>query len=286
MLDKLDPAQLQQIVRGSPTGILLLDNQGRVSWVNDALGEMLGKDRCAQLLNKHSDEVPGPLSALFDLNTTLHLPGDELHEDLWLMGHQQPLPDDAGQAQYFVDITPLHWLMQERDQLRDELNDVIMVDSETGMRNRKGLYYSLEPQLSRSRRYDRPLTIILLRLDCLDRFRQQYQREDARPVLVTLSQLLSDQLRWADIVGRLNETDFLLVLPEIHADDASTVVDNLRQQLDKLTIDEPDTDDFTITARFGIAEWRKGDDMSLLLMRARQMLDDDADPQPREGASG
>lgn len=285
MLDKLDPAQLQQIVRGSPTGILLLDNQGRVSWVNDALGEMLGKDRCAQLLNKHSDEVPGPLSALFDLNTTLHLPGDELHEDLWLMGHQQALPDDAGQAQYFVDITPLHWLMQERDQLRDELNDVIMVDSETGMRNRKGLYYSLEPQLSRSRRYDRPLTIILLRLDCLDRFRQQYQREDARPVLVTLSQLLSDQLRWADIVGRLNETDFLLVLPEIHADDASTVVDNLRQQLTKLTIDEPETEDFTITARFGIAEWRKGDDMSLLLMRARQMLDD-ADPQPREGASG
>ncbi|MDZ7803518.1 diguanylate cyclase domain-containing protein [Thiohalophilus sp.] len=285
MLDKLDPARLQQIIRACPAGILLLDNQGRVSWVNDALGEMLGETRCAQLLNKRSDEVPEPFSTLFDLTTTLHLPGDELHEDLWLMGHRQLLPGDAGQVQYFVDITPLHWLMQERDQLKDELNDVIMVDSETGMRNRKGLYYSLEPQLSRSRRYDRPLTIILLRLDCLDRFRQQYQREDARPVLVTLSQLLSDQLRWADIVGRLNETDFLVVLPEIHADDAGTVVDNLRQQLGELTIDEPETEDFTITARFGIAEWRKGDDMSLLLMRARQMLDDDSDPQPAEPMS-
>lgn len=285
MLDKLDSAQLQQIIQSCPTGILLLDGQGRVSWVNEALGRMLGEDRCAQLLNKRIDEVPAPLSTLFDLSTTLHLPGDELHEDLWLMGHQQPLPDDAGQVQYFVDITPLHWLMQERDQLKDELNDVIMVDSETGMRNRKGLYYSLEPQLSRSRRYDRPLSIILLRLDCLDRFKQQYQRENARPVLVTLSQLLSDQLRWADIVGRLNETDFLLVLPEIHADDAGTVVENLRQNLAELTIDEPETEDFTITARFGIAEWRKGDDMSLLLMRARKMLDDDIDPQPAEPMS-
>ncbi|MFO8025085.1 diguanylate cyclase domain-containing protein [Thiohalophilus sp.] len=285
MLDKLDPILLQQIIRACPTGILLLDNHGRANWANDALGEMLGEVRCAQLLNKQVDEVSAPLSALFDLSTTLHLPGDEFHEDLWLMGHQQPLPDNTGQVQYFVDITPLYWLMQERDQLKDELNDVIMVDSETGMRNRKGLYYSLEPQLSRSRRYDRPLTIILLRLDCLDRFKQQYQREDARPLLVTLSQLLSDQLRWADIVGRLNETDFLLVLPEIHANDAATVVENLRQQLAELTIDEPETEDFTITARFGIAEWRKGDDMSLLLMRARQMLDDDADPQPAEPMS-
>lgn len=284
MLDKLDSSALQQIAAASPIGILLRDAHGRISWMNNALGEILGDDRRDQLLNKSAEELPAPLADLLDLTTTLHLPGDEQHEDLWLMGHSESLPQNQGSVQYLVDITPMHWLMQERDQLRTELNDVIMVDSETGMRNRKGLYYSLEPQLSRSRRYDRPLSIIILRLECLEDFQQQYQREDALPLLASLSQLLSDQLRWADIVGRLNETDFLLVLPEIHAEDANKVVDNLRQQLAGLSITDVPAGEFEITARFGVAEWRKGDDMGLLLMRARQMLNGDTTQQP--AASG
>lgn len=283
MLDKLDTPQLQQIIGACPVGILLQDQTGRISWINDALAGLLGETRRAQLLNKRADEVAGPLSALFDLSTTLHLPAEGTQDDLWLMGQQQTLPDGKGKVQYFVDITPLHWLMQERDQIREELNDMIMVDNETGMRNRKGLYYSLEPQLSRSRRYNRPLSIIILRLDCLDRFKQQYARDDARPLLSSISQLLSDQLRWADIVGRLDETDFLLVLPEIHAADANTVVENLRQRLAELNIADQPAQDFNVTARFGVAEWRKGDDMGLLLMRARQMLDD---ADPRAGAGG
>lgn len=283
MLDKLDTPHLRQIISACPIGILLQDNHGRISWVNDTLAQMLGETRRAQLLNQRADELPAPLSELLNLNTTLHLPGDEADEDRWLMGQQQTLPDAQGTVHYFIDITPWHGVMQERDQLKDELNDIIMVDNETGMRNRKGLYYSLEPQLSRSRRYDRPLSVIILRLDCLKHFKERYQRDDALPLLTTVSRLLSDQLRWADIAGRLSENDFLLVLPETHAEDTSKVVDNLRKQIDALTIPDLEPADFAITARFGVAEWRKGDDMGLLLMRARQMLDDTG-PQP--AASG
>jgi len=280
MLDKLDTPHLQQIISACPIGILLQDSHGRISWLNDALAQMLGETRRAQLLNQRTEELPSPLSDLLKLNTTLHLPGDQPEDDRWLMRQQQTLPDEQGTVHYFIDITPWHGVMQERDQLKDELNDIIMVDSETGMRNRKGLYYSLEPQLSRSRRYDRPLSVIILRLDCLERFKQHYQRDDALPLLTTVSRLLSDQLRWADIAGRLSENDFLLVLPETHAEDTNKVVDNLRKQIDALTIPDLEPADFAITAQFGVAEWRKGDDMGLLLMRARNMLNNDAEPMP------
>jgi len=278
MLDKLDIPHLQHIISACPIGILLQDSHGRISWTNDALVQMLGETRRDQLLNKRADELPEPLSDLLNLDTTLHLAGENAEDDRWLIGQQQPLPDEQGTVHYFIDITPWHGLIQERDQLKSELNDIIMVDSETGMRNRKGLYYSLEPQLSRSRRYDRPLSVIILRLDCLERFKQHYQRDDALPLLITTSRLLSDQLRWADIAGRLSENDFLLVLPETHAEDANKVVDNLRKQIDALTIPDLEPADFAITARFGVAEWRKGDDMGLLLMRARKMLNDDPGP--------
>lgn len=284
MLDKLDIPHLQDIIRACPVGILLQDNSGRINWINDALADMLGPTRRGQLLNQRVDELPEPLAALFNLTTTLHLPGHETGDDRWLMGEHQTMPDNQGTVYYFIDITPLQRLMQERDQLKDELNDIIMVDSETGMRNRKGLYYSLEPQLSRSRRYDRPLSIIILRLDCLEHFKQDSQRDDALPLVLAVSRLLSDQLRWADLAGRLSENDFLLVLPETLLDDAHKVVDNLRRQLADLTLPDPASADFAITAQFGVAEWRKGDDMSLLLMRARKMLNDNA--EPRIGARG
>ncbi|MFP4609597.1 MAG: diguanylate cyclase domain-containing protein [Thiohalophilus sp.] len=286
MLDKLDTPHLQQIISACPIGILLQDSHGRISWVNDALAQMLGEARRAQLLNQRADELPASLSDLLKLNTTLHLPGDEAGEDRWLIAQQQTLPDEKGTVRYFIDITPWHGLMQERDQLRDELDDIIMIDNETGMRNRKGLYYSLEPQLSRSRRYDRPLSVIILRLDCLEHFKERYQRDDALPLLTTVSRLLSDQLRWADLAGRLSENDFLLVLPETHAEDAGKVVNNLRKLIDALTIPDLEPADFAITARFGVAEWRKGDDMGLLLMRARQMLDDDSDHRPENRGQG
>lgn len=278
MLDKLDNHQLQQLFQTNPVGILMQDNQGRISWMNETLVKMLGEDRQDQLLNQQPDKLGEPLANLFAATESLHLPGDDTHNDLWLISWQQALPDNSGNVRYFADITTRH---QEQEKLRAELNDIIMVDRETGMRNRKGLYYSLEPQLSRSRRYDRPLSIIIMRLDCLERFKQDYNRDDALPLLKAISYLLSDQLRWADIVGRLDETDFLLVLPEIHVEDANKVADNLRRQLAELTMTDLPEQDFEITARFGVAEWHKGDDMGLLLMRARNTLDGDgANPQP------
>ncbi|MGD8407527.1 MAG: diguanylate cyclase [Thiohalophilus sp.] len=276
MPKKLDITQLQQLLGNAPVGMLMLDKNGRVSWLNSTLTDALGKDRCAQLLDKQQDEIAAPLSGLFNTNERLHLPADAEHPDVWLTAHQQSLPDNQGTIYYFADITTLQ---QENDGLRQELKDIIMVDKETGMRNRKGLYYSLEPQLSRSRRYNRPLSIIIMRLECLDEFKQHIGRDDALPLLKAISYLLSDQLRWADIVGRLDETDFLLVLPEIKIDDANKVTDNLREQVAAIKIADMPGSDFSITARFGVAEWRKGDDMGLLLMRARSMLED-SNPQP------
>lgn len=276
MPKKPDIAHLQQLLGDAPVGMLLQDQNGRVSWLNTTLADALGKDRCDLLLDKQQDEIAEPLSGLFSPNERLHLPADAGQPEVWLSVHRQPLPDNQGTLYYFADITALQ---QENDGLRQELKDIIMVDKETGMRNRKGLYYSLEPQLSRSRRYNRPLSIIIMRLDCLDDFMQHTGRDDALPLLKAISYLLSDQLRWADIVGRLDETDFLLVLPEIKIDDANKVTENLREQVSEIKIADMPGSDFSVTARFGVAEWRKGDDMGLLLMRARNKLDD-SNPQP------
>jgi len=85
--------------------------------------------------------------------------------------------------------------------------------------------------------------------------------------------MLNDQVRWADIVGRLSDSDFLLVLPETAEDACKKLSANLNERLNTLPVPEGLPDNFIISANFGIAEWSKGDDLSLLMQKARQMLE-------------
>jgi PleD family two-component response regulator len=84
--------------------------------------------------------------------------------------------------------------------------------------------------------------------------------------------MLNDQMRWADIIGRLSDSDFLLVLPETHAEAASDIAEKIRERFEILDVPEVEVDANDIQVNFGVAEWQKGDDVGLLMMRAREML--------------
>ena len=159
--------------------------------------------------------------------------------------------------------------MQEREQLRDELQEALAIDLVTGMPNKKALFQSLEPQVSRSRRYDNLLSVVIMHVNHLD----QLDETQNKDLLIPISQMLNDQVRWADIVGRLNDSDFLLVLPETSADACKNLCENLSQRLDALAIPKGLPKGFKISANFGYAEWQKGDDVGLLMLKARKMLE-------------
>jgi diguanylate cyclase (GGDEF)-like protein len=97
--------------------------------------------------------------------------------------------------------------------------------------------------------------------------------EDSSKVLLAISHMLNDQMRWADIIGRLSDDDFLLVLPETHADAASGIAEKIRERIEMLDVPELEFEHSDISVDFGVAEWQKGDDVGLLMMRARETLD-------------
>lgn len=270
MQDKLDTSTLNQLMESCPVGILLLDNNNTVRWFNDSLKEMLGS-RVEKLHDKTVEQVDDELKALFGDGGTIQLPANQADEESWLICTSQQL-ESSGKAQFLTDVSALRMLMQQRNELQEELDELRAIDDETGLPNKKALFQSLEPQVSRSRRYNNPLSVIIMRVTNLDNLRSKYA-DDSSKILIEISHMLNDQMRWADIIGRLSDTDFLMVLPETHDSDANGIAEKVQARISSLDVPDVELDQSEIKVSFGVAEWKKGDDVGLFMMRAREMLD-------------
>jgi len=272
MLKSLDSTQYQQLLEACPIGLLLLDKDGKTQWINSALRAWLGT-RANKIIEQQVDAVPRELQKLWGENATVHLPATDAEDELWLLGTSQPL-DDGSKMQFFTDATASKLLLQERDALQSQLESVSLTDEDTGMPNQRALSQSLESQVSRSRRYKNPLTILIMQVDNLDDFIKSQETESAKPLLIAIRNMLNDQLRWADTIGRMDENEFLLILPETHLEATGPMIDLIRKRFDDLYIEGVENSDFKVQARFGVAEWHKGDDVGLLMARAREVLEE------------
>lgn len=266
MLKELNNTELSQILKACPMGLALSDVNQNVTWVNETFQNYLGIS--ADEISGHSiDELPEVLAPLFTSSSVVHIPKNPVRDDQWFMCSQHKLDDNT--VHYITDVGPLHLLMQEREYLKDELREALAVDEITGMPNKVALFQSLEPQISRSRRYNNLLSIVIMRINNVE----QLDLVQISSLLLPISQMLNDQVRWADIVGKLNDSDFMLVLPETGADACKNLSDNLNERLNALPVPDDLPDDFKVSASFGYSEWSKGDDLSLLMQKARKMLE-------------
>lgn len=268
MLKQLNNSELSQILKACPTGLALSDDKQNIIWVNNTFQSYLGIS--ADEINGYSiNKLPEILKSLFTSSSTVHVPANSIRDDQWFMCNQQLLDDNGNTVHYITDVGSLHLLIQERELLKNQLREALAIDEVTGMPNKVALFQSLELQISRSRRYNNLLSIIIMQINHLE----QLDETQIANLLLPISQMLNDKVRWADIVGKLSDSDFLLVLPETAADACKNLNDNIVERLSAMPVPEGLPDDFKITARFGYSEWTKGDDLSLLMQKAQKMLE-------------
>ena len=258
-------SELGQILKTCPMGLALSNEQKQITWVNETFENYLGIS-ADEINGQKIDELPEVLQPLFTASNAVHIPANSIRGAQWYMCNQQPL--NGNPAHYIADVAPLQALKEERDLLKDELREALAIDEVTGMPNKVALFQSLEPAISRSRRYNNLLSIAILRINNTESLDEIQNAK----LMIAISHLLNDQVRWADIVGKLSKTDFLLVLPETAGDDSQKLVNNLSNNLEKLELPEELPADYKISFNFSHAEWEKGDDLTLLMKKARDNL--------------
>ena len=262
-----------EALANAPIGVLILDKTGHITWLNQSLETLLGLKR-DQLVGKDEAGVdPNWRSVLFRPEPSLLLEATATRPDCWLQTWRTKLYVTGGTLHYYADITDLQNIREERTRLSEELAQHITRDSITGLPNRQALLQGLEPLVSRSRRYHNPLSVIRLRIDNLQDIDTEFGLGNGDIALTAVAQMLKDQMRWADLIGRFDRDEFLLVLPETNYDAATQLLEKLRHRLAELRPGSRTGLPLTLVAQFGVSGWMLGDDRAKLLRRAREMLE-------------
>lgn len=101
----------------------------------------------------------------------------------------------------------------ENAQLQHELELMQSVDTLTGLRNRQRFFEDLRRELAAARRYDSPLSLVVLDVDGLRTVNENSGFDAGDRLLLTLGELLLTRLRVTDIAARIGDDDFAVILP-------------------------------------------------------------------------
>ncbi|WP_038054422.1 GGDEF domain-containing protein [Thioalkalivibrio sp. ALJ1] len=248
-------------VAGDP--VLITDPQGNIVYVNVAFEEQTGYSR---------NQVLGQNPRLFKSGQQ----EDAFYQEMWetlkrgdafrgefvnrrhdgsLIHLEQtinPVINERGQITHFVaigkDIT-------DRVRMEDEVRRLAHTDWLTGLANRLSLGDTLETEMERSRRYGRPLSLIMFDIDHFKDFNDDYGHETGDEVLKKLADTVRKALREADALGRWGGEEFMIVVPETPCKGAATMAEKLRQTVAAMKTSCP----ISVTASFGVTDMRPGD---------------------------
>jgi diguanylate cyclase (GGDEF)-like protein len=101
-----------------------------------------------------------------------------------------------------------------------EARQLADLDALTGMHNRRFFYQALEREVSRARRYDRALSLIVIDLDDFKQVNDRVGHLGGDEVLAVASERIQGAVRTADIACRIGGDEFAVILPESALADA------------------------------------------------------------------
>lgn len=130
--------------------------------------------------------------------------------------------------------------------------------------NRRSILELLGKELSRAKRTQAPISILLADLDLFNRVNDSYGQLVGDEVLRSAAERMAAAARNHDYVGRYEGEEFLIVLPSCTAEAAREVAERVRRSI----TDEPLPNEVEITVSVGVSQWHSGQEISNLLHQA------------------
>ncbi len=163
-----------------------------------------------------------------------------------------------------------------KDELRKrdgQIKELTLSDALTSLRNARYLHEFLKTELAQCRRYNAPLTLILVEPDQMKEVHKSYGQKGVDSVLVQLSVLLTRANRKSDICARSAASEFALVLPHTDRTGAVEVAERLRVLVADSTFTAGDTA-LNITVSLGLCQYAQEMDTegTVIMSHARAAL--------------
>lgn len=280
-----DEARLREITHTMSDGLLVADQNGKITFANPEASLLLGYSQ---------NELLGA-----NMHDLLHVRGDGTtcaRDECNLLGvaqtgttyrgaeetfrckNGQILPisvsvsaiikeqQAAGIVVAFHDIT-------ERKKFERELEKRAQIDALTGLNNRRHFYELAEQEIVRTRRYGKPLALMMLDVDHFKSINDNYGHQAGDLVLQQLSDVCRQTMREIDIIGRLGGEEFAILLPEANGAQAQEAAERLREVIAATVVGLEQGVTISFTASIGVAALVAADHgVAAMLKRADEAL--------------
>jgi diguanylate cyclase (GGDEF)-like protein len=118
----------------------------------------------------------------------------------------------------------------------EEIYRLMTFDGLTRAHNKRAFGEALEREVSRARRYKRPLSLVLFDLDHFKRVNDTYGHLAGDAVLRHAAGVVSANVRREDMLARVGGEEFALLTPEISLAGARVVAEKLRALLERTPV--------------------------------------------------
>jgi diguanylate cyclase (GGDEF)-like protein len=170
----------------------------------------------------------------------------------------------ASQAVVALDNAQLHRLVQQQ----------ALVDSLTGLANRRSLEDTLRFELARVKRFGGDVCVVFFDLDGFKDLNDHWGHLFGDEVLCRVAGALRATVREGDVAGRWGGDEFAIVLPGTTSEGGARLAELVRRLVAREVLVAPDGQEVRLTASFGLAAASDGVDLGELIAAADSALYD------------
>jgi diguanylate cyclase (GGDEF)-like protein len=147
-----------------------------------------------------------------------------------------------------------------------------LVDSLTGLANRRSLEESLRSELARAARFSDSVCVVLADLDDFKQVNDRHGHAAGDEVLKAFAKALRKTVRESDVAGRWGGEEFALVLPGTDAAGGARLAERARAMIEANRVKMPNGEECSVTASFGVASFPESHELGEILAAADSAL--------------
>lgn len=227
-------------------------------------GSHLWIEDVAQVVERTPDgKVARMIGAHLDIHT-VKLAQDELHRQNELLQSNNATLENLVKERT-LELRQLNITLQKR---LEEISHIASHDKLTSVYSRYMFEEMLQKELSRARRYTRPLALIMADVDFFKEVNDRYGHQSGDAVLREIAIALQENLRDSDLVSRWGGEEFVIILPNTTREQASSIAEDLRAAVEERRFHGG----ISLTCSFGVTAYRKEDTVDSIFARIDKAL--------------
>lgn len=182
---------------------------------------------------------------------------------IMVTGHTEPenlkLAIEAGATDYItkpakeIELLARIFSALRMKSLHDQLRETAIRDVLTGLYNRRYMEERIEQEFQRCKRHKHSLSLAMIDIDFFKKVNDTYGHETGDIVLKRIAFELKTSLRKSDIISRFGGEEFVIVFPETGVNDATKVLDKIRESVSNIELKSEAGENFKVSFSGGVA---------------------------------